>query len=290
MPTRRPIVAGQFYPNRHDQCLNEIAEFIKERPTTMPIPESIIAAVVPHAGWAFSGSIAALVFSAIKKQHQTVDTFLIFGAAHNYWGQMPPAFDSGTWLTPLGEIQIDEELAGRILKTKTAISDPDAHKYEHSIEVQIPFIQHLFPDAKILPILVSPNNNSITLGQAAGDIIGGEKNKKIVCIASTDLTHYGPHYGFTPMGTTANAFQWAKDINDRDFIDLAIKLDSQALLASAAEKHNACGAGAAAAAIAAAKKTGKTAGILLAHTTSQEVLAKAVSDSKDSVGYAGIVF
>jgi hypothetical protein len=291
MQTRKPIVAGQFYPGRHNSCVAEINECLRqERPAAL-LPETIVAGIVPHAGWTFSGSLAALVFSAIKQRHDNVNTFVIFGAAHGYYGSSPAVYDKGSWLTPLGEVAVDENLANAVLKSDAAVSDTSAHEYEHSIEVQVPFIQHLFADAKILPILVPPNEQAISLGEVVGDIIKQQQQKKIVCIGSTDLTHYGPRYGFTPMGTGANALQWASEVNDKEFIDLALKLEPQKMLASAAENYNACGAGAAAAAVAAAKKLGKTKGLLLAHTNSNEVMMKKMgSSSAEAVGYAAIVF
>jgi AmmeMemoRadiSam system protein B len=290
MQTRKPIVAGQFYPGQRSSCLDEINECIREGSFAGPLPETIVAGIVPHAGWTFSGSLAAMVFSAVKQRHDKVDTFIIFGAAHGYYGSSPAVYDKGSWLTPLGEVAIDEELADAVLKSDAAISDTSAHQDEHSIEVQVPFVQHLFADAKILPILTPPSEQSIPLGEAVGNIIR-QKNKKIVCIGSTDLTHYGPRYGFTPMGTGANALQWATGVNDKEFIDFAIKLQPQKMLESAAKNYNACGAGAAAAVVAAARKLGKTKGLLLAHTNSNEVMLEKMGySSAEAVGYAAIVF
>jgi len=291
MQTRKPIVAGQFYPAQHDSCIAEIKECLDARVPGESMPETIAAGIVPHAGWTFSGSLAAMVFSAIKQQHGKVHTFVIFGAAHSYFGDLPAVHEAGTWQTPLGEVVIDEELAEAVLATGAAVSDPRAHGAEHSIEVQVPFIQYLFAGAKILPILVPPRERAVALGASIGEIITQAAQKKIVCIGSTDLTHYGPRYGFTPMGVGKEALQWADSVNDRKFIDLALKLDPADMLASAAENGNACGAGAAAAAVAAAKTLGKTEGLLLAHTSSNEVmLRKMGSTSQDSVGYAAIVF
>lgn len=290
MQTRKPIVAGQFYPDRHDACVDEINDCLKQAVMSESLPETIVAGIVPHAGWAFSGPLAAMVFSAVKQQHEKVHTFVIFGAAHSYFGKSPAVYGSGSWTTPLGEIVIDEGLADAILSTDTAVSSPDAHKSEHSIEVQVPFIQYLFAGAKILPILVPPTKQAVTLGRVVGDIISADRERKIVCIGSTDLTHYGPHYGFTPMGTGSDALQWASEVNDRQFIDLALELEPEKMLSGAAESCNACGAGAAAAAAAAAKKLGKTKGLLLAHTNSNEIMLRMGSSSADSVGYAAIVF
>lgn len=291
MQKRKPIVAGQFYPGQHDSCVDEINECLEARTLSKALPEAIVAGIVPHAGWTFSGSLAALVFFAVKQQHEKVNTFVVFGAAHGYFGRTPAVCDRGSWITPLGEVAIDEELADAVLSAGPAVSDPSAHISEHSIEVQVPFIQYLFAGAKILPVLVPPGQQAVALGTSVGEIISRDERKKIVCIGSTDLTHYGPRYGFTPVGIGAEALKWADSVNDKQFIDLALKLEPEGMLASAAENCNACGAGAAAAAVAAAKKLGKTEGLLLAHTSSNEVMqSKMGTSSADSVGYAAIIY
>jgi len=291
MQTRKPVVAGQFYPGQHDSCLDEINQCLDEETLPEPLPETIVAGIVPHAGWTFSGPLAALVFSAIKQRHEKVHTFVIFGAAHRYSGSSAAVYEDGIWETPLGEVAVDKELADAVLSTGAAISDSNAHGSEHSIEVQVPFVQHLFVGAKILPILVPPGKQAVALGTSLGDIISRDEQRKIVCIGSTDLTHYGPSYGFAPMGTGPKALQWAGKVNDREFIDLALRLETEGMLTSAAENFNACGAGAAGAAVAAAKILGSKQGLLLAHTNSNEImLRKMGATSADSVGYAAIVF
>jgi AmmeMemoRadiSam system protein B len=290
MQTRKPVVAGQFYAGTQDACLAELTECLNEREITVPLPDTIVAGIVPHAGWFFSGSLAAMVFSAIKKQNASVDTFVIFGAAHRYHGPEPIVYNKGAWLTPLGEIHIDEELAQEVLKSGLAPANQSAHAYEHSIEVQVPFVQHLFPDARILPVLTPPANQAIELGAALA-VIAKQSDKKIVFIGSTDLTHYGPRYGFAPMGTGQRALEWASEVNDRQFIDFALEMQPEKMLGTAEENYNACGAGAAAAAVAAAKQLGRTQGTLLVHTNSNTIMAdKMGSQSSESVGYAAIVF
>jgi AmmeMemoRadiSam system protein B len=291
MQARKPIVAGQFYPGQHDSCIDEINECLDERTLSESLPEIIVAGIVPHAGWTFSGSLAALVFSAIKQQHEKVHTFVIFGAAHGYFGALPAVCDRGFWETPLGEVAIDEELADAVLNVDVAVRDPNAHLSEHSIEVQLPFIQYLFAGARVLPILVPPLEQAVALGTCVGEIISRDEDRKIVCIGSTDLTHYGPRYGFTPMGVGRKAIEWAEKVNDKKFIDLALKLEPEKLLASAAKNGNACGPGAAAAAVAAAKKLGSERGLLLAQTSSNEIMLRKMGASgAESVGYAAIVF
>lgn len=291
MQIRKPVVAGQFYPATATECKAEIEEFLASGVLSVELPEKIVGGIVPHAGWTFSGKLAALVFAAVKKQNANVDTFCIFGAAHRYLGPKSAVYDSGFWQTPLGDIAIDEDLAKAVLKTNFAVADANAHRGEHSIEVQVPFIQHIFPDAKILPIVTPPEDNAIELGTAVGEIISQMKDKKIVCIGSTDLTHYGPNYGFEPAGQGDDAFRWASEVNDKQFIDFALKLEPQKMLDTAARNYNACGAGAAAAVAAAAKKSGKTKGVILAHTNSNAIMVKKFNSlCTDSVGYAAIVF
>jgi AmmeMemoRadiSam system protein B len=291
MRTRKAVVAGQFYPGQHDSCIDEINECLDAMTLSEPLPETIAAGIVPHAGWTFSGSVAALVFSAIRQQHDKVHTFVIFGAAHSYLGAAPAVCESGVWQTPLGDVFIDEELAEAVLNAGPAVSEPGAHLSEHSIEVQVPFIQYLFPGAKILPIVVPPVEQATTLGANIATIISGLDSKRIICLASTDLTHYGPRYGFVPKGTGQKAIEWAHNVNDKEFIDLALQLEPADMLASAATNGNACGPGAAAAAVSAAKNLGCERGLLLAQTSSGEVmLEKMGTTSSESVGYAAIVF
>ena len=291
MSVRNPVVAGRFYEAASQSCAAQIEQMLPTEPITAELPERIVAAVVPHAGWVFSGDVAALVLAAIKQQ-QPVDTFVIFGAVHAVSGQAALMYESGQWTTPLGSIQVDSELAGEILAEagNLAVADQRSHDTEHSIEVQVPIIQHLFEAAKIVPLMVPPGANAAAVGEAAGRAVAAS-SKNIVCIASTDLTHYGPSYGCTPMGTGPEGIRWAKDKNDQFFIDLALSMQADKLVDSARMYSSACGAGAVAAAVATAKQLGAAKGYLLAHTTSAEVMAdKFGQQASDSVGYAGIVF
>jgi AmmeMemoRadiSam system protein B len=290
MKTRQPIVAGQFYPAGRDACLAEVRHCLDAAVLPASLPESIVAGIVPHAGWTFSGPTAALVFAAVKKRHERVDTFVLCGAAHGYVGSTPAVDDSDRWESPLGDIQIDGALRELLLQTNAAKANASAHRTEHSLEVQVPFIQHLFDAAKILPIVVPPTEAALALGEALADIMS-RAPQRIVCIGSTDLTHYGPRYGFTPMGAGAEGLRWASAVNDQQFIELALRLDADRLLSDALERGNACGPGAAAAAIRVAETLGVTRGSLLAHTDSNEVMVRQMGAAgRDSVGYAALVF
>ncbi len=290
MNTRKPAVAGQFYGGTRAKCLAEIDEYLPARDLTMELPDPIAAAIVPHAGWVFSGELAAAAFKAIKQVNKEVDTFVIFGAAHRYFDGGPVVDDSNAWQTPLGDVETDAELTHQII-AKGAVADANAHRAEHSIEVQIPFIQHLFPNAKIVPVLVPVADFDPAFGTRVGQLIREQTDKKIVCVASTDLTHYGPRYGFCPEGTGPAALKWAREVNDMEFIDLALRMEAKRLLESAMDKGNACGPAAVAAVVAAAKAMGRICGVLLGHTTSNDIMKTKFNEtSEESVGYAAIVF
>jgi len=290
MQIREPVVAGQFYPEDRETCLAQIRECLPSEVPGEGLPKPLVGGLVPHAGWTFSGALAALVFSVVKRQRGAVSTFVVFGAANGYFGPQPAMDGSEAWETPLGRTLVDESLRAALHDSGAAVIDSWAHRREHSIEVQVPFIQHLFPDARILPIIVPTNESATDLGNALAEQLT-TSGAPVVTIGSTDLTHYGPRYGFTPMGIGSEALRWASDVNDRQFIDLALSLEPERLLANALENGNACGPGAAAAAIVTVKRLGAQKGVLLAHTNSNEVMLREMGTaSRESVGYAAIVF
>ncbi len=292
MQVRTASVAGQFYPGRNAECRAQIKDCLGEVDKQIELPESIAGAVVPHAGWVFSGALAGMSLQAISQQNGNVDTFVIFGASHRRAGLCPTVYYMGSWETPLGMVDVDEELAEMICKSENAEKDNRSHIGEHSIEVQVPFIQYLFEGAKIVPILAGPSEVARDLGTDVGNIIKSlEGHKRVVCLASTDLTHYGPRYGFTPEGTGEKGIRWAKEVNDMEFIRAAVEMDSSAILESAHTNWSACGGGAVAALVETMGTLGKEKGILLGHTTSSEVMLERFSHrSEESVGYAAIVY
>lgn len=291
MSIRKPAVAGQFYGGTRQECFDEIAECLPKGIIKNELPEKIISGIVPHAGWLFSGNLAAMVFAAVRQVNKTVDTFVLFGAAHRSYDTCPLIYPSGAWETPLGQIEIDESLTKELIQLG-AKSSAEAHRYEHSIEVQVPFIQHLFPDAKLAAVIMPPGKKryECTFGQKVGALIK-DSGINAVCIASTDLTHYGPRYGFCPQGTSQTALTWAYEVNDMEFIQKALQMDAEHLVDISMEKENACGPAAAAAVVAAASAAGRKKGYLLSHTNSAMVMkARFGQPSSESVGYAAIVF
>jgi len=292
MMVREPVVAGRFYPADREGCLDAIRS-MRGPEDIRDLPDRPVGGIVPHAGWLYSGETAYAAFSAIATRRRPA-TFVLFGAAH---GPVPGnvLFPEGVWRTPMGEVEVDQRLSGEIL-TRAAADDllesnPAAHEAEHSLEVQLPFIQHLFPDAQIVPILVPPGGKAVALGKVAGQAIR-DRQADAVCIGSSDLTHYGLAYGFTPEGLGKAAIRWVRDENDRRMLDLMASLDAEQVMPEAKSHMNACGAGAIAATLAAARTLGATKGHVLRYTTSFDVMMEKMgrADYDSAVGYAGVVF
>ena len=287
MPVRHPVVAGQFYPADRAGCIRMIEQCLPKEPLS-DLPERIVAGVVPHAGWVYSGPTAAKVFAAVRERGEP-ETFVLCSAMHRWGAARPAVFAEGAWITPLGEAKIDADLAQVVLEEGRGllIDAPEAHEGEHSAEVQVPFIQYLFPQARILPIVVPPDDQAVAAGEAVARAIV-RAGKDAVVIGSSDLTHYGAmYYGFAPAGTGERALEWAR-ANDARVIDLMLRMRAEEIVPEAATHHNACGGGAIAATVAAARALGAQKGVLLEYTTSYHVMPR--GPATDFVGYAAVVF
>ncbi|MFQ6102333.1 MAG: AmmeMemoRadiSam system protein B [Anaerolineae bacterium] len=287
LPVRRPTVAGQFYPGDRVGCVSMIEQCLPAEPGP-DLPEKIVAGLVPHAGWAFSGAVAARVFAAIRAQGAP-ETFVLLSAMHRWGASRPAVYARGRWATSLGEVEVDEELAATVLEAGDGllINSPEAHSGEHSAEVQVPFIQYLFPEAKILPILIPPDEDATRAGEVIGQAASAAQ-RPVVVVGTTDLTHYGRmYYGFAPAGTGEQALEWVR-ANDERVINLILGLRAEEIVAETAAHRNACGGGAVAGTVAAARTLGAEKGYLLEYTTSHDVMPQ--GPATDFVGYAAIVF
>jgi len=289
MRIREPAVAGRFYPGDRTSCVADVDQMLASARERLPEAVEGVAGLVPHAGWVFSGCVAADVFAALESD-RSPRSVILFGGVHRGIGSQAALFGDGRWETPLGTVDIDDRLAERILgQTNLIADDPFCHENEHSIEVQVPFVQRVFPNAKIVPIMVMPGPRAFEVGEAVGRTLRAYDYDAVV-VGTTDLTHYGPNYGFTPRGVGAKGHAWAKDTNDRRFVDMVCSMQGDRVVEEAARNRNACSAGAVAATMATAGALGATKGTLLAHTSSAEVMGERGQDASDSVGYAGIVF
>lgn len=283
---RQPVVAGQFYEGASSLLARAVRDAVGEfkPPADMG---ALLGGVVPHAGWVFSGATAAKVFSTLAKRASPA-TYVLFGAVHRYGGSKATAFPAGFWNTPLGRTAVNADIVDEIVKESAGLVIPSVagHAGEHSIEVQIPFMQVLSPKAEIAPIAVQPDGDAVRIGEAVAAVIRRQKSP-VVAVASTDLTHYGMGYGLTFRGSPEEGLSWMRD-NDRRIIQLALDLKAEQIVPEADERYNACGAGAMAAAVACARALGARRGVLLEYTTSADVMQDTRPDR--AVGYAGIVF
>jgi len=287
MSIRNPAVAGQFYPADSDACRSEVTACLEPpREFRAATSTRLVGGIVPHAGWICSGAVAGEVITAFRDAE--VETFVVFGAVHRVSRPEASVDARGAWRTPLGTMPIDEELAAAALDaTGLVIEDAASHAVEHSIEVQLPFLQTVQPAARLLPVGVPPFEQAPAVGTAVADQVR-RLGRRVVFIGSSDLTHYGPRYGFMPAGTGRHALHWAK-ANDRRIIELCLKLQAECVVPETRDHHNACGGGAIAATLAAARASGATEGVLVRHTSSAEILREQFGPTADAVGYAGIL-
>jgi len=196
---RRPAVAGSFYAGDSKSLNMQIENCFLHKigPGEIPLvntkkENNIIGLVSPHAGYIYSGPVAANGFYQIALDGKP-DTIIILGPNHRGFGEDISIMVEGKWKTPLGELEIDTDIAEKILKNSKIIkNDKKAHQYEHSIEVQLPFIQYIFgKNIKFVPICMTRQdiNTDIEIAQS---ICSSVVDKNILIIASSDFTHYEP--------------------------------------------------------------------------------------------------
>lgn len=290
MKSRKMICAGKFYPSNSGECLYEL-EKIFEKVPIKHIKGRILGGIVPHAGWVFSGHVAAEVFENIQRKMKNIDTFIIFGACHCGGATSPILFSGDKWQTPIGDVDIDTELNESMMNSVKGMKiDNFMHEMEHSIEVNLPLIRYKFPEAKVLPIIMPPTNSLISSSQIA-EFLNAINGENIAVIGSSDLTHYGNDYGFTPVGEGKNGCEWAKNVNDTSIIRCIEQMDTKKVIENAKKQFSACGPGAIAATISVCQKMGANSATTLSHTHSSEIIKQKFNEeSQNSVGYAGIIF
>jgi MEMO1 family protein len=280
---RRAVFAGSWYPATAAECENEIAAFLAEGQKMQHPTGERVGGIVPHAGWLFSGSIACNVIRCLKSDNPP-DVFVVFGM-HLYPSAPCFMMAEGAWETPFGEIKVEEQLAGELIKNfPFTLESPTNFQQDNTIEVQLPFIKYFFNDVKIVAVGVPPDKNSLEIGRAVV-AISKRLDLRIKVIGSTDLTHYGRNYGFRSKGAGRKAVEWVRNENDRRIIDTMLAMDAEEVINEALASQNACCAGAVATAIETAKHLGAKKAETIAYATSYD---KNPGDS--FVGYVGIVF
>ena len=283
MDIKKADFAGSWYPESPRDCEMDIHSFMSET-KIQPVPDrEYRAGIVPHAGWYFSGALACQVIGHLKGQ-ETPDAIVLFGK-HMRPGDKATVMVQGCLETPLGPIAIHENLAAAyadafgLRKERASSAGP-----ENTIELQLPFIRYFFPDVPLVAMGVPPTGSAGIIGRKTVEI-AGKMGLNIKVIGSTDLTHYGPNYGFTPHGHGQAGVRWVKEVNDPRMIEKMIAMDEEGIVKEALASYNACCGGAVAAAVSAAKALGAERGEMLAYTTSYDK-----NPGESLVGYVGLVF
>ena len=186
---RFPAVAGQFYPGEEGELNQIIDEFLKNAKVP-EIKDEIFGILVPHAGYVFSGPVAAHCYKTI--QGKKFETVVLIGDSHYEYFDGVSVWEKGEWETPLGKVKVDEELAKEILNfSKRFFVKDSAHLFEHSLEVQIPFLQRVLKNFKILPLIFGSEDKDWK--DLAKAILKLMEKRKILVVASSDLSHYPPY-------------------------------------------------------------------------------------------------
>jgi MEMO1 family protein len=276
---REPVVAGQFYPSEAGQLMQELALAFRNVPEYKG--RKLKGIISPHAGISFSGHTAACGYRALA-DCAGYDAFMILGFSHSGYAPDDLMLSALDWRTPLGVARNSPELRA-LLQAAGAVVDEKVHAQEHSIEVQIPFLQYVFKDPVIVPVSVAWGIDAEKHGK--GLAVALRKSKMKVCvIASSDFTHYGAGYGYVPF---------------KDKVPERIKaLDMAALLHLKRFDHSGfleylektgatiCGAGPLALLVSVLKEMGAEEGIVLDYLRSGDI----TGEYSQSVSYASVIF
>ena len=263
---RRPAVAGYFYPKKAD----ELRSMIKRMVDPQAKKEKARAVVSPHAGIIYSGPVAGAVYSSVILPER----FVLLGPSHRGQRSVFGIMKKGSWQTPLGEVPLDSELAESLLRYSSLVRvEESAHEEEHSLEVQLPFIQFLSPGFSIVPVCVSPVADYAALEELGKSLAGAirESGRDVLVVASTDMSHYVSQ----------------EMAREKDFlaIDRILALDARGLYEVVQEEDiSMCGFQPTTAAILAAKELGAGRADLIRYMTSGDTSG----DFDQVVGYAGL--
>lgn len=262
---RQPAVAGQFYPGNKQALRTALAELIPENTA----PQTVKAVISPHAGYVYSGAVAGQLFSQI-----TIPvTVLIIGPNHHGAGAAAALYPDGEWLTPLGAVSINARLNDLLLQhTRYIQSDKVAHQQEHSLEVQLPFIQYLHPGVTIAALCLGHGDYASLrdIGQGIAAAIK-EYDEEVLIVASSDMTHY-------ESAVSARR-------KDQQALERVLALDGSGLLETCRQQGiTMCGVVPVTVALEAALQLGATQAELVAYGTSGDV----TGDNEQVVGYAAV--
>ncbi len=263
---RRPAVGDRFYPADPERLRAEIARYVETEAKRKPA----IAMMAPHAGYIYSGEVAGATYSAVKLP----GTFVILCPNHTGIGSPAAIMTEGVWRMPMGDVSVNGELANAILSNSTVLKeDYRTHLHEHSLEVQLPFIQYFVPEPTLIPVsLITHQWDELKeVGEAVASGIKGF-GEEVMLVASSDMTHYES--------------QKQAETKDQMAIDRILALDPRGLLETVSQNDiSMCGVGPMVATLVAARELGANKAELVKYDTSGRVSG----DYDQVVGYAGII-
>lgn len=270
---REPAVSGTFYPSNPDVLRSDLDGYLSKAPDEK-LPGSISGLISPHAGYMYSGQTAAYGYKALSGAHY--DTVIVIAPSHQSFFLGTAVYDKGAFRTPLGLVPIDEELSGEMIKKENGVhADTRAHRGEHAIEVQLPFLQTVLGEFKLVPLIMGTSQDPDSSEQLAGLIYDciKDKDKRYLVVGSTDLSHYYPYDLAVQM--------------DKAAVELLKAFDVEGLTRELAQgKYEACGAGPLIAAMMVCDRLGARRSKVLNYLNSGDV----TGDMSGVVGYVSCVF
>jgi len=275
---RQPVVSGTFYPRNQRELENLIGEFLGSVEKAH-LQGEIYGLIVPHAGYVYSGQVAAHAYRQLQEGHY--DTVVLMGPSHRGGFAGVSAADYSAYRTPLGEVKIDRALVSSLIKSKEYIGfHPEAHRTEHSLEVQLPFLQTVLTDFRIVPLLfggqsLSRDRQPEMCRDVADTLLDLTRGRSVLFIASTDLSHYHPYDQAV--------------IKDHDTIRGILTLRAEPFMREVQRgRFELCGAAAVATLLHIAETRGSSEARLLHYANSGDV--PLIGDRSMVVGYTAVLF
>jgi len=285
MTTRPAVLAGRWYPADADGCVDQLDA---APPCDVALPDQAFGAIVPHAGWVYSGALAYETLRQLHARRGDADLVVVFGG-HLGPRHPPRLLMEERFETPFGPMPIAETLAQDIaMAVECDIETAEEFYDDNAVEVLLPMVRRLWPHAALITLGVPPTDRAASTGREVLDLARRRGFQRVAVVGSTDLTHYGPNYDFQPQGRGHVGLEWVKTTNDPEVIEHITHLDARQVLASARRHQNACCPGAVNAALGATLDLGATRGALAGYTTSWDVRADTPNPTS-FVGYAGLL-
>lgn len=267
---RVPAVAGRFYPGDPDDLRAEVSAYLADANSENKIPTRALGCIAPHAGYVYSGHVAGAVFAQIEVPRRCI----VLCPNHTGMGRALAIMSQGAWQTPLGDVPIDAELAAALTQRFPALNeDSAAHRAEHAIEVELPFLLMRQPELRFVPIALGTRDFDTLdqLGEALADVIAGESDP-VLLVASSDMNHYESDS--------------VTRVKDQQAIERILTVDPRGLFDVATQQSiSMCGLGPAVTLLTAARRRGAKSAELVKYATSGDISG----DRERVVGYAGVV-